>query len=87
MSTKYAYKELNKFDHLYYRPWSDTVKDVFAERDWTDYLITPAPVVTPAVLNQDRTIATPGFTVTFTPDPSIRARAKAFLTQSLNYKY
>jgi hypothetical protein len=87
MSTKYAYKELNKFDHLYYRPWSDTVKDAFAERDWTDYLITPAPVVTPAVLNQDGTIATPGFTVTFTPDASISARAKAFLTQSLDYKY
>src|SRR5271169_2435557 len=83
MSTsRFAYKELPKFQPKYYRQWACVVKDAFAERDWNDYLITPAPVTVPSTeAGQSVTVST------FFPDASITARAKAFLSQSIEFKY
>jgi hypothetical protein len=86
-SSRFAYKELPKFEPRYYRQWASIVKDAFAERDWNNYLVTPAPTITPAVIAQDDTTITPSTTTPFRPDPSISARAKAFLSQSIEYKY
>src|SRR5579859_2493733 len=41
MSTKYAYKVLDRFDPIYYHQWASTVRDAFAEHDWLKYLETP----------------------------------------------
>src|SRR5579859_7396693 len=79
MSTsRFAYKELPKFEPRYYRQWARVVKDAFAERDWNDYLITPAPVAVPS---------SEAGQSTFTPDASTTARAKAFLSQSIEFRY
>jgi hypothetical protein len=80
-STKFAYKELPKFTPAFYRQWASVVKDAFAERDWNDYLITPVSVQTDPSSSKE-TEPTP-----FTADPSISARAKAFLSQSIDFKY
>jgi len=79
-STKFAYKELPKFTPPFYRQWASVVKDAFAERDWNDYLVTPAPTADPSTSKAAETAR-------FTPDPSISARAKAFLSQSIDFKY
>src|SRR5438046_1943169 len=83
MSTsRFAYKELPKFEPRYYRQWARVVKDAFAERDWNDYLITPAPITVPSTeAGQSATITA------FSPDASITARAKAFLSQSIEFRY
>jgi hypothetical protein len=80
-STKFAFKELPKFTPPYYRQWASVVKDAFAERDWNDYLVTP-----------ESKQSDPGSSKTaeptpFVADPSISARAKAFLSQSIDFKY
>jgi len=82
-STKFAYKELPKFTPPFYRQWASVVKDAFAERDWNDYLITPESrqtITDPSTSKTDE--STP-----FIADPSISARAKAFLSQSIDFKY
>lgn len=89
MSTpRFAYKELPKFEPRYYRQWARVVRDAFAERDWNGYLITPTPtVVVPSTEAGQSTTTTPTPTASFTPDASISARAKAFLSQSIEFKY
>src|SRR5579859_1902391 len=83
MSTsRFAYKELPKFEPRYYRQWARVVKDAFAERDWNDYLITPAPVAVPS-----SEVGQPTTYIIFTPDASISARAKAFLSQLIEFRY
>jgi hypothetical protein len=68
-STKYAYKVLNTFDPVYYRQWASTVRDAFAERDWTHYLEPPTSE------SKDPETSTHDATEPF--------RAKAFLSQSI----
>src|SRR5579859_7101348 len=68
MSTKYAYKVLDRFDPVYYRQWASTVRDAFAERDWSDYL-------EPTDESKDPETSTTDVTESF--------RAKAFLSQSI----
>ena len=88
MSTpRFAYKELPKFEPRYYRQWARVVRDAFAERDWNGYLITPTPVVVPSTEAGQSTTTTPTPTASFTPDASIAARAKAFLSQSIEFRY
>src|SRR5579859_1975018 len=83
MSTsRFAYKELPKFEPRYYRQGARVVKDAFAEQDWNDYLITPAPVAVPSTEAGQSTTSTG-----FTPDVSTSARAKAFLSQSIEFRY
>src|SRR5579862_1351506 len=82
MSTKYAYKELPKFEPQYIRYWLSIVKDAFAERDWMNYLI-PAPIT--AAPAADAGAVAP--LESFTPDPATSARAKAFISQSIDYRY
>src|SRR5207248_1719709 len=83
MSTsRFAHKELPKFEPKYYRQWARVVKDAFTERDWNDYLITPAPVAVPST-----EAGQPATNITFSPDASVVARAKAFLSQSIEFKY
>src|SRR5271169_92182 len=88
MSTpRFAYKELPKFEPRYYRQWARVVRDAFAERDWNGYLITPTPVAVPSTEAGQSTTSTPTPTASFTPDASIAARAKVFLSQSIEFKY
>ena len=88
MSTpRFAYKELPKFEPRYYRQWARVVRDAFAERDWNGYLITPTPVAVPSTEAGQSTTSTPTPTASFTPDASIAARAKAFLSQSIEFRY
>ena len=47
-STKYAIKALREFEPNYYRQWASQVKNAFAEREWDDYLVTPAPTMLPS---------------------------------------
>src|SRR5579859_3647374 len=69
MSTsRFAYKELPKFEPRYYRQWARIVKDAFAEWDWNDYLITPAPVAVPS-----SKVRQPTTYIIFAPDASISA--------------
>src|SRR5579859_7026710 len=83
MSTsRFAYKELPKFEPQYYHQWAHIVKDSFANWDWNNYLITPAPVIVPSTEAGQSTTST-----TFTPDASISARTKAFLSQSIEFRY
>lgn len=83
MSTsRFAYKEPPKFEPKFYRQWASVVKDAFSERDWNNYLVMPAPVVTPSSEAGKEPVTTP-----FIPDASITARAKAFLSQSIEFKY
>lgn len=85
MSTsRFAYKELPKFEPKFYRQWARVVGDAFSERDWNDYLITPAPVVSTST-GADGTITTTS--TSFDPDATITVRAKAFLSQSIEFRY
>src|SRR5580692_3655039 len=91
MSTpKYAYRELPKFTNRnQYHYWASATQDAFAERGWMDYLVDPAAAtlaaaLTAAALSGHTGVSTPE---AFTPDPSITARAKAFLTQSIDFKF
>ena len=68
MSTKYAYKVLDRFDPIYYRQWASTVRDAFAERDWSDYL-------EPTDESKDPETSTTDVMESF--------RAKVFLSQSI----
>lgn len=101
-TSRYAYRELPKFDPGNYHPWANSVKDAFAERDWMNYLGTPAPIVatSPPTDGGDHVADTatspvatdgPGDHVaepaSFTPDPATSAHAKAFLSQSINHQY
>src|SRR5271154_4613087 len=38
-SSKYAFKQCPRFEPTYYLGWASEVRDAFAERDWTEYLI------------------------------------------------
>ena len=83
MSTsRFAYKELPKFEPRFYRQWARVVNDAFAERDWNDYLVTPAPIAVPSTEAGQSTTSTG-----FIPDASTSARAKAFLSQSIEFRY
>src|SRR5271170_4791905 len=84
MSTsRFAYKELPKFEPKYYRQWARVVGDAFSERDWNDYLVTPAPVVSTSTSDG----VTTSTSTDFSPDAAITARAKAFLSQSIEFRY
>ena len=85
-STKYAYKELPKFEPMYYRYWANAVKDALAERDWMNYLIPPA-FVPPSTAVTPASDASSTTSTVFTPDPITSARVKAFLTQSIDFRY
>ena len=39
ISNKYAFKQCPRFDPVYYRGWAAEVRDAFAERNWTEYLL------------------------------------------------
>ena len=84
-STKFAYKQLPKFEPTYYRQWARTVKDAFGERQWLGYLDPSLITKTDAspTTQTPRELESP----VFTPDPLIAASAKAFLTQSIEFKY
>jgi hypothetical protein len=69
MSTKYAYKVLDRFDPTYYRQWASTVRDAFAERNWSNYLEPPGN--------------TPKDPEASEADDTEPFRAKAFLSQSI----
>jgi hypothetical protein len=84
MSTRFAYKELPKFEPKYYRQWARVVGDAFAERDWNDYLITPSPVIATSTGTDGITTTT---STSFNPDATITVRAKAFLSQSIEFRY
>src|SRR5271170_8487639 len=85
MSTsRFAYKELPKFEPKYYRQWARVVGDAFAERDWNDYLITPAPVIATSTGTDGTTTTT---STSFNPDATITVRTKAFLSQSIEFRY
>src|SRR5277367_4378883 len=76
MSTKYAYKVLNTFDPVYYRQWASTVRDAFAERGWSHYLVPPKSTDT----SKDSETSTSSPSTTDVTEPF---RAKAFLSQSI----
>jgi hypothetical protein len=67
---------------------ANSVKDAFAERDWMNYLVTSAPVATLSPAASDagdlEHVADPP---SFMPHPATSARAKAFLSQSIDYRY
>src|SRR5204863_4376404 len=68
MSTsRFAYKELPKFEPKYYRQWARVVRDAFAERDWNDYLIIPAPVAVPSTEVGQSATVTPSLQMQASP--------------------
>ena len=69
-ATKHAYKQCPPFDPTFYRAWASEVTLAFAERSWSNYLITPD-----ADSNEE-----------FTPNPDTALKARAFLSQAINYK-
>jgi len=83
-SIKYAIKTLKEFDPNFYRQWASQVKDAFAKRKWNDYLVTPAPALSPPSETDTWDL---GKQPEFIPDPHTTALAKAFLTQSIPYRY
>src|SRR5271169_6775941 len=73
-ASKYAYKQCPPFDPTFYRAWASEVTLAFAEREWTSYLITPDN--DPDNLDE-----------TFVPNPMVALRARAFLSQAIDFKY
>ena len=82
--TKCAIKTLKEFDPKFYRQWASQVKDAFTEREWNDYLVVPAPALSPP---SEMDALDLGEQPEFVPDPHTTALAKAFLTQSIPYRY
>jgi len=77
-NTKFAFKQLPKFDPVHYRAWASDVRDAFAERDWNDYLQSP-PSTDPESM--------PASTPTTELKPHITVQAKAFISQSIPYEH
>jgi hypothetical protein len=82
-SIKYAYKTLPTFAPAYYRQWASVVRDAFAEREWSNYLVPPQLAVVTSTDDGTTTTTAPPFT----PDGTTSARAKAFLSQSIPMEY
>src|SRR5213075_836286 len=76
-NTKFAFKQLPKFDPVHYRAWASDVRDAFAEREWNDYL---------SPLSNDPE-STPASTPMAELKPHITVQAKAFISQSIPYEH
>src|SRR5438876_4909009 len=80
-------KHLPQFNPTYYLPRASDVRDAFEDRGWTSYLI----ALTPAQFNTASEADTPpseeDTTSTFTPDPIIVNKARAFLKAAIPYEY
>jgi hypothetical protein len=75
MSTsQFAYKELPKFEPKYYRQWARVVRDASSN---------------PCRLNLNLygSTTTTSTSTSLTPDATITVRAKAFLSQSIEFRY
>jgi len=86
-SQKYAIKALREFEPIYYRQWASQVKNAFAEREWDDYLVTPPPELPTPSSSTSQDAGGELEPIPFKPDSHINALAKAFLSQSIPYRY